>query len=426
MSTNQPSLTTAWLKVAAGTGVNLCLGILYTWSVFKAGLIKELGWTNVQTQFPYTLACLIFAACMIPGGRMVDKIGPRWVVTLGALFVGAGMILSSATMTVAGITVGFGILVGAAMGFGYAAPTPAAVKWFKPHKKGLIAGLVVGGFGGASIYTAPLTTYLLNTQKLKGAFLMEGILFMVVMLVLAQYLSVPPPGYIPYGGEPPQTKAGLASASKRDYTPGEMFKTPQFYLLWLMFLFGSSAGLMIIGHLATIGPVQATDPKTVVSGYILVAVLAIANAGGRIFFGALSDKLGRTHTMLLVFCLQAVNMFLFSYYKDGATLLLGSVLTGAAYGACLSLFPTTTFDFFGLKNGGLNYSFVFSAWGCASLIGPLYAGRVADTTKALFGKPDYTEAYIVSGVLMLVAAALSFITKPPKTVPLQSDAKAVT
>jgi len=427
LSTNQPSLAKAWSVVIAGVGTNLCLGVLYTWSVFKASLLK-LGWSNVETQFPYTLACLIFAACMIPGGRMVDRIGPRWVVTLGALFVGAGMILSSATMSVAGVTIGFGILVGAAMGFGYAAPTPAAIRWFKPHKKGLIAGLVVGGFGGASIYTAPLTTYLANQYQLKGAFLIEGIIFMVTMVILAQFLSVPPTGYVPYGGDPPATKAATAAVSKKDYTPGEMLKTPQFYLLWLMFLFGASAGLMIIGHLATIGVTQSTDPKTVASGYILVATLAIANAGGRVVFGALSDKLGRTNTMLMVFCLQAANMFLFHHYKDGTTLLLGSILTGASYGACLSVFPSTTFDFYGMKNGGLNYSLVFSAWGCAALIGPIYAGKVADTTKALFGRPDYTEAYIVSGILMVFAAVLALVTKPPKTVTnttsLRSEAKA--
>lgn len=426
MSTNQPSLTTAWMKVFAGTVVNLCLGVLYTWSVFKAGLLKMdgAGWTNTNSQFPYTLACLVFAACMIPGGRLVDKLGPRLVVTAGAFFVGAGMIMSSLTMTVTGVTIGFGLLCGAAMGFGYAAPTPAAVKWFQPHKKGLIAGLVVAGFGGASIYTAPLTNYLIGTYQIKGAFLYEGILFFIVMLVFGQYLSVPPPGYVPYGGPPPATKAGAASGSKRDYTPGEMIKTPQFYMIWIMFLFGASAGLMIIGHLATIGPVQAKDPKTLVAGYTLVATLAIANAGGRIFFGWLSDKIGRTQTMFLIFALQAVNMFLFINYTTSSTLLLGSILTGASYGAILSLFPTTIFDYYGLKNGGLNYSFAFTAWGLAALIGPIMAGRVADSTKALYGKPVYQEAYVISGILLVIAAVVALLTKAPKPMALASDTKA--
>ncbi|MCL6611511.1 MAG: OFA family MFS transporter [Peptococcaceae bacterium] len=413
MSTSQPSLTTAWLKVFAGTGVNLCLGVLYTWSVIAAALKSQLGWTATQTQFPYTLACLIFAACMIPGGRMVDKIGPRWVVTVAALFVGAGMFLSGATTNLIGITIGFGLLVGVALGFGYAAPTPAAVKWFQPHKRGLIAGLVVGGFGGASIYTAFLTNYLLKNYGVQNTFYILGALFFVVMILLAQYLSFPPEGYVPYGGPPPKTGAAPSTASKRDYTPGEMLKTPQFYLLWLMFLFGASAGLMIIGHLATISKVQGG----INWGYVLVAVMAGANAGGRIFFGWLSDKIGRTNTMLLVFALQAVNMFMFVNYTTGPTLLLGSILTGAAYGACLSIFPSVTFDYFGIKNGGFNYSFVFTAWGIASTVGPIIAGRAMDLTKS------YQGGYTVSAILMIVAAVLALITKPPKTVPVSSNIK---
>lgn len=203
LSTSQPSLTTACLKVLAGTGVNLCLGVLYTWSVIAAALKSQLGWTATQTQFPYTLACLVIAACMIPAGRMVDKIGPRWVVTAAAVFVGAGMFLSGATSQLTGITIGFGLLVGVAVGFGYAAPTPTAVKWFQPHKRGLIVGLVVGGFGAASIYTAFLTNYLLKNYGVQGTFYILGALFFVVMIVLAQYLSLPPAGYVPYGGPPP-------------------------------------------------------------------------------------------------------------------------------------------------------------------------------------------------------------------------------
>lgn len=407
MHANQPSLFTAWTKVFAGTGVNLCLGVLYTWSVFAAALKTQLGWTATQTQFPYTLACLVFAACMIPGGRLVDKIGPRWVVTAAAIFVGIGMLLSGMTTHLTGITIGFGLFVGVALGFGYAAPTPASVKWFQPHKRGLITGLVVGGFGGASIYTAPLTNHLLQTYGVQSTFYILGALFFGVMIVLAQYLSVPPLGYVPYGGPAPQTKVYTASSSKLDFTPGEMVRTPQFYMLWLMFLFGSSAGLMIIGHLATISNVQGG----IKWGYILVAVLAVANAGGRIFFGWLSDKIGRTNTMLLVFAIQAANMFMFVNYTTGATLLIGSVLTGASYGACLSLFPSTIFDYYGMKNGGFNYSFVFSAWGVASTVGPIIAGRAMDLSGG------YSAGYMISGVLLLIAAALTFVTKAPTSKP---------
>lgn len=406
-SPSQPSEGKAWSVVFAGMGINLALGVLYTWSVFAKALVDQLHWTKTQSQFPYTLACVMFAVFMVVAGRWLDKAGPRLIASVGGVLAGAGMIIAGVTQSVIGITVGFGLIVGAAMGFGYSAPTPAAVKWFQPHKKGQIAGLVVAGFGLASVYIAPLTDYLLKTFGISKSFIFEGILFFGVIMVLSQFLSFPPQGYVPYGGPAPQTKAGTATASKLDFTPGEMVRTPQFYLLWIMFCFAASAGLLIIGHLAKISQIQGG----INWGFILVAVLAIANASGRIVAGWISDKIGRTNTMLIVFILQAANMFLFSTYKSAELLLLGSVLTGLAYGSLLSLFPSATFDYFGLKNSGINYGLVFSAWGAAALIGPIIAGRAADLTGG------YGASYLISGVLLLIAAALTFVTKAPNSKP---------
>ncbi|MFZ5652506.1 MAG: L-lactate MFS transporter [Bacillota bacterium] len=400
---SQPGLGKAWSVVAAGTGVNLALGVLYSWSVFAKALTDQLNWTKTESQFPYTLACVVFSIFMVIAGRWVDKAGPRLISTIGGVLAGAGMILAGITQSVTGITIGFGLIVGAAIGFGYSAPTPAAIKWFQPHKKGQIAGIVVAGFGLASVYTAPLTNYLMANFGISKSFIIEGMLFFIVIIVLSQFLSYPPQGYVPYGGPPPQTKAGASTPSKTEFSPREMLATPQFYLLWIMFCFAASAGLMIIGHLAKISQIQGE----ISWGFILVAVLAVANAGGRIMAGWLSDTLGRTNTMLFVFCLQATNMFLFSYYNTATLLLIGSIITGLAYGSCLSLFPSATYDYFGLKNAGVNYGFVFTAWGAAALIGPIIAGRAVDLTGS------YSASYSISGALLLVSAVLSFFTKAP-------------
>jgi len=402
-SPSQPSLGRAWSVVLAGTGVNLALGVLYSWSVFAKALTDQMNWTKTESQFPYILACVLFSVFMIIAGRWLDRVGPRIIASIGGVLAGVGMVIAGLTQSVAGITIGFGLVVGAAIGFGYSAPTPAAVKWFQPHKKGQIAGIVVAGFGLASVYIAPLTNYLMGSFGISKSFLIEGVFFSAVTIILSQFLSYPPQGYVPYGGPPPQTRNGNATASKLDFTPREMLSTPQFYLLWLMFCFAASAGLMIIGHLAKISQIQGN----INWGFLLVAVLAIANAGGRLMAGWLSDKLGRTTTMLIVFCLQSGNMFLFVNYNTSELLLLGSVITGLAYGSCLSLFPSATFDYFGLKNAGVNYGLVFSAWGAAALIGPIIAGRAVDLTGS------YGSSYMISGALLLVSALLSFFTKAP-------------
>lgn len=411
----QPSVARAWSVTFAGLGINLALGVLYSWSVFAKALVDKLHWTKTQSQLPYTLACVIFAVFMVVAGRYLDKVGPRWIATIGGVLAGIGMILAGSSNSVAVITIGFGLIVGAAMGFGYAAPTPAAVKWFQPHKKGQIAGLVVAGFGLASVYIAPMTDYFIKNFGVQRAFFIEGIIFFIVIVVLSQFLAYPPAGFVPYGGPPPATKGAAAASSKKDYKPSEMVSTPQFYLLWLMFCFAASAGLLIIGHLAKISQIQGG----INWGFILVAVLAVANAGGRIIAGFVSDRLGRTNTMLLVFVLQAVNMFLFASYKTAPLLLVGSILTGLAYGSLLSLFPSVTYDYYGLKNAGLNYGLVFSAWGAAALIGPIIGGRAADLTGG------YYVSYLISGCLLLIAAALTFVTKPPKSIPAKKESTVV-
>jgi MFS family permease len=410
MNQLQPNPAKAWTVTFTGTGINLALGVLYTWSVFAQALVANMGWTKTQSAFPYTLACIMFAVCMIPAGRMVDKIGPRAVSTLGGVLAGGGLIVAGMYDSVLMTTIGFGLILGSGMGFGYAAPTPAAVKWFHPHKKGQIAGIVVAGFGLASVYIAPLTNYFVNTFGTQRAFFLEGFLFLAIIVVLSQFLSVPPQGYVPHGDPPSKTSGGGAS-SGRDYSAKEMLSTPQFYMLWFMFCFASSAGLLIIGHLATITQIQGG----IQWGFILVAVLAIGNAGGRVIAGFLSDSIGRTNTMRLVFLLQAANMFLFITYSSPALLLVGSIVTGAAYGSLLALFPSATFDYYGLKNAGFNYGILFSAWGASALIGPIIGGIAADMTGG------YGTSYTISGVLLLVAAALTFLIKAPKAIPVSKQ-----
>ncbi|OAT85433.1 L-lactate MFS transporter [Desulfotomaculum copahuensis] len=411
---SQPGSARAWAVTFAGTGVNLCLGVLYTWSVFAAALVNQLHWSKTASAIPYTIACVVFAIFMVPGGRMVDRIGPRWVATIGGIFAGGGMILSGLTGSFQALAVTFGVIVGIGLGFGYAAPTPAAVKWFPPHRKGQIAGLVVAGFGLASVYIAPMTNAFIKSFGVIRAFYIEGFIFLIVTVLLSQVLSYPPAGFVPQGTPAPAARAASLSAPKRDFTASEMLATPQFYLLWIMFCFAASAGLLIIGHLAKISQIQGN----INWGFVLVVVLAVANAGGRILAGWLSDRLGRTNTMLLVFAVQAANMLLFSSYRSPGALLIGSILTGLAYGSLLSLFPSATYDFFGLKNAGVNYGLVFTAWGAGALIGPIIGGRAADLTGG------YTASYLISAGLLVVAAILSFATKPPRSEPVDTVVKA--
>ncbi len=358
-----------WRVAFAGMGINLALGVLYTWSVISKGVPAEWAWSEADKSWPYAIACLVFCLVMVPAGRMQDRIGPRIVASIGGVLVGAGLILASFTTTPMGYILGFGVLAGAGIGFGYASATPPAIKWFPPQRTGLIAGIVVSGFGLASVYAAPLAKWLTAAYGLQTMLLILGVAFVTVVTSLAQLLKAPHRAmqFIQGLGRAGELRAQAANpaARKEDFRPGEMLKTWQFYVLWFMYACGAGAGLMVIAKLAAIAKIQAR----IELGFLLVAVLAVGNGAGRILAGTLSDKIGRKLTMFICFVAQAGLVILLSRTAEGSVLasvpVLAAVsaLIGANYGANLALFPSITKDYYGLKNFGMNYGLVFTAWG---------------------------------------------------------------
>jgi len=395
-----------WLVTFSGMGLNLALGVLYSWSVFGKQLSDAVdkggfGWTKTQAALPYTIAIAVFAAMMVPAGRLQDKFGPRIVATAGAILTGLGLVVAGFTTSanMLPVIVGFGILAGTGIGLGYASATPAAVKWFPPAKKGLISGIVVSGFGLASVYIAPLSRYLLGKYGVNSSFVILGIAFAIATVIICQFIKNPATPAVSLNAK------AANSNYKVDYTWREMMKTRTFYLLWIEFACGALAGLMIIGHLAKIVSVQSNNLIQI--GFLFVALLAIFNAGGRLIAGVMSDYIGRMRTILIVFIAQAIIMILFSRFSTIAAFIVGSAVVGFSYGACLSVFPSTCADHWGTKNLGLNYGILFTAWGVGGVFGPILAGRVADATGG------YNLAYSISAALMIFGAILTFFTKAP-------------
>ena len=383
-----------WLVTFSGTGINLALGVLYSWSVISKEIPAEWNWSETSRSWPYTIACLVFALMMVPAGKLQDKFGPRIVASLGGILTGLGLMLASQFTTLGMFILGFGILAGTGIGFGYASATPPAVKWFPPAKTGMIAGIVVSGFGLASVYIAPLAKYLIKAVGVQSTLMILGIAFLILVTLLAQMLVNPPP-------QPAGAKAAAAVPAK-DYSAGEMLKTSPFYLLWTMFAFNAGAGLMVIGKLAKLVEVQAGFK----AGFILVALLAIGNAGGRLLAGTLSDQYGRTRILQAFTLFQAALMFLTPFINNTFILVLFSMGIGMNYGSNLALFPSITKDFFGLKNFGVNYGLVFTAWGVGSIMA-LLAGKIYDLYQS------FEYALYLAGALLLVTIVLSLVVSKP-------------
>ncbi|MEI6808936.1 MAG: OFA family MFS transporter [bacterium] len=392
-----------WRVAFSGMGINLALGILYTWSMFKSSIEKEFGWEPTQLNDPYALCCLVFAFTMILAGRCQDKFGPRLTATIGGLLVGSGFILISTTTNYTVWLLGFGVLAGLGIGFGYSSAMPPALKWFPPAKTGLIAGLVVAGFGLAPVYLAPTSQYLLDNFHVQKSMLILGIAFTIVVCGLAQLLRNPPAGFSHAG-----TGSGSVKSVTQGMTPGMILRTPGFYLLWVIYFIGSGAGLMVIGSISGMAKKSMGE-----SAFIALAVMAIGNAAGRVAAGILSDRIGRRWTLMIVLIFQAVLMLVAIPVTatKGLTpvvIVLVATLIGFNYGANLSLFPSFTKDLWGLKTFGMNYGVLFTAWGVGGLILP----RLQQMLTASSGG-SYTSSFITACVLLVTGAALTLLIKPP-------------
>jgi MFS transporter, OFA family, oxalate/formate antiporter len=417
----------AWVVVFCGTAVNLCLGILYAWSIWSGALVpKDLkmagtvmtglneGWvylTNAEAATPFSLCVIIFALLMIPGGRIQDKYGPKVGAITGGLFLAVGCIIAGLMKSYAGLIVGFGIFGGIGMGIGYAAPTPAALSWFGPHKRGLIAGLVVGGYGGAALYVSPLGAWFLASGGITYSFVALGIIFAIVVIIAGSQLAKAPPGYV---APALVVKAGAAPAKAAgtlvDWAAGDMMKTGQFYALVLMFIGTTQSGLLVIANAAGL---LATTAKAIpffaANAWILASFGGLVNALGRVGTGMYSDKIGRANAYALNCIVSALCLFLMPSIIGAKSVFFLFVAVGIAfwqYGGGLALMPAFTADFFGPKNLGFNYGLVFIGWGLG-----FFMARLGGSIKDWTGTLDW--AFYLSAIVLIVAVVLSRVTKRP-------------
>jgi len=419
---SQTSSNKGWQVVIAGTGINLALGVLYAWSIFKGAIkasIEQGGpgafqWSLGSINDPYALCCLAFAFSMIVAGKCQDKIGPARTALIGGVLVGAGFTLMGYSNSYAAWVTGFGVLAGSGFGFGYSAATPPALKWFSSKKTGLIAGTVVAGFGLAPVYIAPLSSYLLGAYGIQQSMYILAAGFAVIVCGLSFALVNPPKGFVPT--EPVvKGEEGAAAPVKKavhDANVGEMLRSPKFYMLWTTFFIGAGAGLMVIGSVAGLAKKSMGE-----MAFVAVAIMAIGNASGRVVAGVLSDKIGRRATLTIMLGFQAVLMFAaVPVVGSGSAsmLVLLASLIGFNYGSNLTLFPSFAKDYWGFKNYGLNYGVLFSAWG----VGGLVMGRVSEMMNAQPG--GLNKSFILAGSCLAMGTVITFFLREKKAVEVEA------
>jgi len=438
-----------WLVVVGATMIQLALGAIYAWSVFTTRLTDTAGdyaFTASQTAWVFSAGLATFASVMVLAGRILPRVGPRPLTIAGGLLLGGGYVLGGLFGHSFWIQLlSIGIVGGAGIGLAYVVPISVCVKWF-PDKKGLITGLAVAGFGfGATIWVKLAGSWfggLLNTTSVFGlpgvqsVFVIYGIALAALILAGSMVMINPPDDYVPSGWTPPVTENNDHEGAV-EFRARDMLRTRQFYMLWSVFMFAGISGLMVIYCIKLFG-VDALEHHGVAGAGAIagtaMAWYAIFNGLGRIAWGSISDRIGRKTTITLMSALQGLTMLLtyhvFISFGQVYGFIVAAALIGFNYGGSFALFPAITADYFGNKNVGSNYGWMFTAYGVAGLAGPLLAGYFKDAAQGAAQPSVWMTPFIIAGVVCLLGAVIMAFTTRPTRVPahnfLASGAKLVT
>jgi OFA family oxalate/formate antiporter-like MFS transporter len=393
--------------------IQLSLGAIYAWSVFTPSLI-DAGWSKTQTQVVFSAGLATFALVMVFAGRNLARVGPRALAVAGGLTLGIGYGIAS----IGGgsnfwiVLLGIGFIGGAGIGLAYVVPIAVGMRWFPDHK-GMITGLAVAGFGFGAlgwIKMAGSWGGLIENIGLGSTFRIYGVAFAALILLGSIWMRMPPEGWLPEGFTPPDA-AGMGG---EDFTSREMLRTPQFHLISLTFAVSAGAGLMAIG-LMKLYPVEAlTDAgvdaveASAIAGTAMAVFFSLANGIGRIVWGTLSDLLGRKRSVVTMVATQGLFLAAFiPMASNEYTLYLAAALIGFNFGGNFALFPAITADEFGNASVGLNYPWVFIAYGAGGIVFPILGGRLGDLG-------NFPLAFAICAGACVVGAIAAAIVYPPR------------
>jgi MFS transporter, OFA family, oxalate/formate antiporter len=383
--------------------MNLALGTLYAWSVFVAPLEKQFGWKRADTSMVFTIAAVVFGLSFVAAGKLQDRYGPLPCSVAGGLLISLAFYLCSFTTSLGYLYVCFGAIGGIGNGFGYATPIPVMAKWF-PDKRGLAVGLAVGGYGAGSAIFGPLAQLkLIPAYGLPATFQILAAIFFVMTMVGALLLRNPPAGYKPAGWSPAAvSRAALAV----DFTPSEVLRTRTFYLMWIAYALGTSAGLMVISQIVPFA--KSVGLAAGALSAMTLVVGACGNAMGRTFSGWMSDRVGRINVLRIMIGLIAVAMPALYHAGSNVLLLYPAVFVVYwCYGSQLSVNGAAAADFWGTKNAGVNYGMLFTAFGVSGILGPRIGGVLFDRYH------NYQAAFYTAAALAVVALVCEFGARRP-------------
>jgi OFA family oxalate/formate antiporter-like MFS transporter len=392
-----------WVIAIAGVFFQIALGAVYAWSVFRVPLAKQFGWSISEITLTFTISIFVLGVAAFFGGLWLNRKGPRIVALTGGALYGLGVFLASFSHNLWWLYLSYGVIGGIGLGLGYIVPVAVLVKWF-PDRRGLITGIAVGGFGAGALITAPVATRLIQSVGVLSTFAYLGVAYLIVTVVTGLFMQNPPDGWKPEGWTP--TASQTSHRAGHDFTLSEALKTWQWWALWLLLFLNTCAGISIISQEAPL--FQEDTGVTAAVAASMVGLASIGNAVGRVFWAWISDLITRRATFLVMFVSQ---ILLFWFLPNIATAWFLTVVTFVilmCYGGGFGTMPAFAADYFGPKNVGPIYGLMLTAWGFASVFGPLLIAHMRETAGSYRG-----ALHVIAGI-MAVSTLLPILVRPPR------------
>jgi OFA family oxalate/formate antiporter-like MFS transporter len=392
-----------WWIAFAGILLQMALGAVYAWSVFRIPLAKQFHWTISQVTLTFTIAIFVLGFAAFFGGLWLKKSGPRVVALTGGVLYGLGVFLASFSgIGLWWLYLTYGLIGGIGLGFAYIVPVAVLVKWF-PDRRGLMTGVAVGGFGAGALVTAPIATYLIQTVGVLTTFAYLGSAFLIVAVFGGSFMQNPPEGWQPEGWTPKPKE--ISQQAAKDFTLGQALKTWQWWALWLLLFLNTSAGISVISQEAPMFEEFAKATAIVAAG--MVGIVSIGNALGRVFWAWASDLISRRFTFAAMFLVQVGLFWILPSLHSVPVITFVAFIILMCYGGGFGTMPAFTADYFGASNVGSIYGLMLTAWGFASAFGPLLIAHMRQVSGA------YSGGLHIIAAVMLVSVVLPLLVRPP-------------
>jgi OFA family oxalate/formate antiporter-like MFS transporter len=392
-----------WVIAIAGVFLQIALGAVYAWSVFRVPLAKQFGWSISEVTLTFTISIFVLGVAAFFGGLWLNRKGPRVVALTGGVLYGLGVFLASFSHTLWWLYLSYGVIGGIGLGLSYIVPVAVLVKWF-PDRRGLITGIAVGGFGAGAFITAPVATRLIESVGVLSTFAYLGVAYLIVTVVSGVFMQNPPGGWKPQGWTPTATETSHRAG--HDFTLSEALKTWQWWALWMLLFLNTCAGISIISQEAPL--FQELTGVTAVVAASMVGLASIGNAVGRVFWAWVSDSITRRATFLVMFVSQILLFWFLPNITTASLMTIAAFVVLMCYGGGFGTMPAFAADYFGPKNVGPIYGLMLTAWGFASAFGPLLIAHMRETAGSYRG-----ALHVIAGI-MAISALLPILVRPPR------------